>query len=102
MKGPLVPDIVRLAMSQPSPPAQEEPKGDPWHAFGYLTSGVAVYGVLGWLADRWLGTSFLVAVGIIVGAGFGIYMTFSRFNKILPAPGPDTRSAHPTDRPEQD
>jgi ATP synthase protein I len=94
-------------MSQPSPPSQEEPSGDPWHAFGYIVSGVAMYGVLGWLADRWLGTSFLVAVGIILGAGMGIYMTFARFNRILPVPGdvgrpsdPTETTAEPTERPE--
>jgi hypothetical protein len=79
-------------MSQQSPsPASpdDQPKGDPWHAFGYIVSGVGVYGMIGWLADRWLGTSFLVAVGILVGAGFGIYMTYARFN--TPVPG-DTDS----------
>ena len=55
--------------------------GDPWHAVGYLVSGVFVYGFLGWLADRWLGTSFLVAVGILVGAGLGLYLTWNRFNR---------------------
>ena len=72
-------------MTQQNPdsaPDHDPPKGDPWHAFGYLVSGVAVYGVLGWLADRWLGTSYLVAVGILVGAGLGLYMTFARFNRI--------------------
>lgn len=64
-----------------SAPDEEPPKGDPWHAFGYLVSGVMIYGFLGWLADRWLGTSFLVAVGILVGAGLGLYMTFVRFNR---------------------
>lgn len=65
-----------------SPPSgEDQPKGDPWHAFGYVVAGVAFYGVLGWLADRWLDTSFLVAVGILVGAGLGIYMTYARFNK---------------------
>jgi ATP synthase protein I len=59
----------------------ERPKGDPWHAFGYVVSGVAFYGFAGWLADRWLDTSFLVAVGILVGAALGIYMTFVRFNQ---------------------
>lgn len=70
-------------MSQQQPPADEvdRPRGDPWHAFGYVVAGVAFYGFLGWLADRWLGTSFLVAVGILLGAGLGIYMTFARFNK---------------------
>jgi len=63
---------------QPSPPRG----GDPWHAFGYLTSGVLLYGGLGWLADRWLGTSFLVVLGILLGAGFGIYMTIARFDAL--------------------
>lgn len=71
-------------MSQQGPPPSDEhdtPTGDPWHAFGYLVSGVAVYGVLGWLADQWLGTSFLVAIGIVLGAGLGIYMTYARFGR---------------------
>lgn len=68
----------------PSAPQDDRPKGDPWHAFGYIVSGVAIYGFLGWLLDRWLGTSFLVALGIIVGAGLGIYLTFNRFNSAPP------------------
>ena len=71
-------------MTQQNPrsaPDEESPQGDPWHAFGYLVSGVAIYGLLGWLADQWLGTSFLVVLGILLGAGFGIYMTFARFNR---------------------
>lgn len=47
-------------------------------------SGVAVYGFFGWLADRWLDTTFLVAVGILIGAGLGIFMTFARFNRASP------------------
>lgn len=63
------------------PPSSEgrSPGGDPWHAFSYLVTGVAFYGLLGWLADRWLGTSFLVVIGIVLGAGLGLYMTFQRF-----------------------
>lgn len=68
-------DSVRPATTQ----------GDPWNAFGYLVAGVALYGGLGWLADRWLGTDFLVAVGILIGAGLGIYMTFARF-RVEPDP----------------
>jgi F0F1-type ATP synthase assembly protein I len=89
-------------MSQQSPPpasAEDRPAGDPWHAFGYVVSGVGVYGVLGWLMDRWLGTTFLVAVGILVGAGFGIYMTFARFNKVSPD---STPSSTPPGTFEQD
>lgn len=62
-------------------PPGDPPPGDPWRAVGYLLSGVAFYGFLGWLADRWLGTSFLVAVGIVLGAGLGLYLTYARFRE---------------------
>lgn len=81
-------------MSQP----EEKPQGDPWHAFGYVVAGVAFYGFLGWLMDRWLDTTFLVAVGIIAGAALGIYMTARRFRTMPmetpasppPSPKPDS------------
>jgi len=75
---------VRTAMAPQLPPPagpDESPKGDPWNAVGYIVSGVALYGLAGFALDRWLGTSFLVAIGILVGAGLGIYMTYARFNK---------------------
>lgn len=79
-------------MSQP----EESPRGDPWHAFGYVVAGVAFYGVLGWLADRWLGTTFLVAVGILIGAALGIYLTATRFRTApVPAPQPRNRPEPP-------
>jgi F0F1-type ATP synthase assembly protein I len=71
-----------MTQQNPQSASDEEPqKGDPWHAFGYLVSGVAFYGLLGWLVDRWLGTSFLVVLGILLGAGLGLYLTFARFNR---------------------
>ncbi len=73
-----------------SAPDDESPPGDPWHAFGYLVSGVAIYGFLGWLADRWLGTSFLVAVGIVTGAAFGLYLTVVRLTGSPPPGEKDT------------
>ena len=74
---------VRDAMARQLPPtaSPDDSKGDPWHAFGYVVSGVGVYGLAGWALDRWLGTTFLVAIGILIGAGFGLYMTYARFNK---------------------
>lgn len=57
----------------------DTPGGDPWQAFSYLVAGVLLYGGLGWLADRWLGTSFLVMIGILLGAGLGGLLVFKRF-----------------------
>lgn len=81
-------------MSQQKPPsAPDSPQGDPWHAFGYLVSGVLVYGLVGALLDHWLGTSFIVAIGILLGAVTGVYMTWARFNRAgngePPEQGPD-------------
>ena len=36
-------------------------------AFGYLVAGVLLYGAVGYGLDRWLGTQFLVVVGILLG-----------------------------------
>ena len=70
----------------PSDSSPRRRSADPWQGFGYLVAGVGVYGLLGWFADRWLGTSFLVAVGIVVGAGFGLWLTIVRFTG-SPPPG---------------
>lgn len=104
---------VRTAMEQqdpvPSRPAgsgfaaDDKPKGDPWHAFGYLVSGVLFYGFLGWLADQWLETRFFIVAGIFLGAGLGIYLTFGRFGqKQPPAPshGADDHSRAPDNGPQ--
>lgn len=80
-------------MSQP----EEKPQGDPWHAFGYVVAGVAFYGFLGWLADRWLGTTFLVAIGILAGAALGIFMTAARFR----AAPPDQPASPQSDSPDE-
>ncbi len=67
------------------PTADPEPASqDPWRAFGYITAGVIVYGLVGFALDRWLGTHFIVAIGIIAGAALGIYMTWARYLKPRP------------------
>ena len=67
----MVPDDAR--------PDTDKPSGDPWQAFCYVVAGVLLYGGLGWLADRWLGTSYLVMFGILLGAGLGMFMVFKTF-----------------------
>ena len=52
------------------------PMQDPWVAFGRITGGVIFYGGAGFLLDRWWDTSFMVAIGVVVGAALGIYTVF--------------------------
>ncbi|WP_139980862.1 hypothetical protein [Nocardioides litoris] len=66
-------------MSQPDDAPAGTPTGDPWLAFGYLVAGVLLYGAVGFLLDLWWGTSFMVVIGILTGAGLAIFQTFARF-----------------------
>jgi F0F1-type ATP synthase assembly protein I len=65
----------------------------------YLISGVLIYGLLGWLGDHYLGTKFLLPIGIVAGAAFGAYVIIRRFGRIddlTPAPGAKDRSNQAT------
>jgi F0F1-type ATP synthase assembly protein I len=45
----------------------------------YLIAGIGLYGAAGWAGDHWLGTAFLLPVGLVVGAGLAMYMVIKRF-----------------------
>ena len=54
---------------------------DPWQAVSYMLSGLIVYGLVGYGLDRWLGTDFLVGVGIVIGTGLGVLMVWMRWGR---------------------
>jgi F0F1-type ATP synthase assembly protein I len=54
---------------------------DAWAVISYLLGGVILYGGIGWLVDLWLGTRGFVAVGIVLGAGLGIWLVWLRYSK---------------------
>lgn len=44
-----------------------------------LLGGIAVWGGIGWLLDRWLGTEpWLLGAGVLVGFGAVLYMIWLR------------------------
>jgi len=46
-----------------------------WTAVGYLLGGIAVWGFVGWLVDRWLHSGGIaIAIGAVLGAAGGIYL----------------------------
>lgn len=67
-------------------PGDDQPGGDPWAAFGYLVAGVVFYGAIGWVLSLWLHASYWIPIGILFGAGFGMYMVFARYRIHSPAP----------------
>jgi F0F1-type ATP synthase assembly protein I len=51
-----------------------------WTVLAYLISGPLLYGGLGWLADRWLGTDpWLVLLGILGGMAAALYLVWIRY-----------------------
>jgi F0F1-type ATP synthase assembly protein I len=50
-----------------------------WSIIGTLVAGVLACGGIGWLLDRWLGTRFLVAVGVVVGMAGAFYLIIKRY-----------------------
>ncbi len=68
-------------MSEPEEPGRPGGRGGDivWSILGTLIAGVLAWGFIGWLLDRWLGTEFLVAVGILVGAAGAFYLIIRRY-----------------------
>jgi len=67
----------------PNPPRGDDdpPLGasQGWSAVAYLIGGIAVWGLIGWMVDRWLGTNGIAAaVGAVIGAAGGVYLIVRR------------------------
>ena len=45
----------------------------------YLITGPVVFGGLGVLLDRWLGTSFIVVLGLLGGMALSLYVIWLRY-----------------------
>ncbi|MFN0285081.1 MAG: AtpZ/AtpI family protein [Kineosporiaceae bacterium] len=64
-----------------------------WTVLAYLLTGPLVYGGLGWLVDRWLGTEpAFVLVGILGGMALALYVVWVRYgapDRRPPAASPD-------------
>jgi F0F1-type ATP synthase assembly protein I len=66
-------------MSQPRRPGRPGGSDIVWSILGTLVAGVLAWGGIGWLLDRWLGTRFLVAIGVLVGAAGAFYLIIRRY-----------------------
>lgn len=73
-------DPARPALT-PADRAQTQGMDQAARALSYLISGVLVWGGLGWLADHLLGTHFLIGIGIVLGAGLGVYLIVVHFGQ---------------------
>lgn len=63
------------------PPPPPNTSTDGWRVLSYLLGGIVVYGGVGWLLDHWLDTSFLLPVGIVLGATLTILLLNFRYGR---------------------
>jgi F0F1-type ATP synthase assembly protein I len=56
-------------------------EGALWSIVGYLISGIAIWGGFGYGLDQWLGTSYFLLIGMLLGAGAAVYLVWLRFGR---------------------
>jgi F0F1-type ATP synthase assembly protein I len=52
-----------------------------WAITGTLLSGIVVWGGVGFLLDRVLGTSFIALIGVLVGVFAAMYLVYAKYLK---------------------
>lgn len=76
-----------------------------WTMVADVVTGTFLWGGIGWLVDRWLGTDpWVMIVGFVVGNAIGIYaasLHMRRMQRDAPAPG-TTPAPPPDDDPSSD
>jgi F0F1-type ATP synthase assembly protein I len=68
-------------MTQGQEPGRSPGAGAGWAVLGTLIAGMAVWGGIGWLLDRWLSTQAFLPVGVIVGVASSIYLVYIKYGK---------------------
>ncbi|MHB1613077.1 MAG: AtpZ/AtpI family protein [Actinomycetes bacterium] len=65
------------------PPQRDRSTPDAaWAIVSYLLGGMAVWGAVGWLVDRWVGTApFFLVAGLLLGVTGGLYLTVVRYGR---------------------
>ena len=61
-----------------APPAPNAAGDAAWTAFSELLAGAILYGGLGWVGDHFLGTSFLLPLGVLIGLAAAVFLIYRR------------------------
>jgi ATP synthase protein I len=52
-----------------------------WMIFGYLLSGMAFYGGVGWLIGRWTHIALIFPIGMLFGLGVGVFAVIYKYGR---------------------
>jgi F0F1-type ATP synthase assembly protein I len=72
-----------------------------WTVFSYLLSGMAAYGLIGWLVGRAIHVSLLFPIGMLIGLGISIGFIIYRYGRggLEGTASPQDRGGHRGGRP---
>ncbi len=65
-------------------PAREPNRGEEgalWSIFGYLLSGLLVWGGIGYGLDHFLNRGIFTLIGLLLGMGSALYLVWMRFGR---------------------
>jgi ATP synthase protein I len=62
-------------------PSQPRPPGEGWTILSYMIGGMALYGLVGWLAGRWTGWPVLFPIGMLFGLASSIALIIFRVTR---------------------
>ncbi|MDP3711991.1 MAG: hypothetical protein Q8R60_05845 [Mycobacteriales bacterium] len=71
-------------MSHDGSPGGQTNPGDAWTVIAYILSGLLLWGGVGLLVDRWLGTDFVVGIGMLLGCVSSLYLVYIRYGRETP------------------
>ena len=60
------------------PPQPDEGGDAAWTAFSEMLAGTILYGGLGWVGDHFLGTGFLLPIGVLLGLASALFLIYKR------------------------
>lgn len=64
------------ALAHPDEPV---PESAAWNILAYLLAGLVGFGLPAWFVDRWLGTTWIVGVGIVFGTAVAMMTIWFRY-----------------------
>ena len=67
-----------MSSSEPKRPSEDNAF---WTIFGYMLSGLLIWGGIGWGLDQWLKTGFFLLSGLLLGMGSALYLVWLRFGR---------------------
>ena len=67
-----------MSSNEPKRPSEDNAF---WTIFGYMLSGLLIWGGIGWGLDQLLNTGFFLLAGLLLGMGSALYLVWLRFGR---------------------